>query len=242
MNESDEKHLDAAEYVIGTLTPAERAAFDARLEEGGDESRDVAYWTAIMARVSAFLSPVEPPKTIWPRIERQIGTADEPVRTTNNEVSPVVVELAQARASRTRWRFAAIAATLVAALLGGWMASEQMQADPGLGDRSYVAVVRANADQPALVVQVDPATGVVTVRSLALSAPEGKSLELWHIPEGGKAVSAGLVETAQFSIKDVEASPGDLFAISVEPVGGAPDGVATGPVVYTGTLQEFGTD
>ena len=103
-------------------------------------------------------------------------------------------------------------------------------------------MVNANGDQPSLVVSVNAETGEVTVRSVGVQRPDGKSLELWYVPEGQKAVSVGLVGEGGIDLKDIKAKDGDLLAISLEPSGGSPTGTATGPVIYTGKLIENDTD
>ncbi|MEP4293917.1 MAG: anti-sigma factor, partial [Rhizobiaceae bacterium] len=92
----------------------------------------------------------------------------------------------------------------------------------------------------SLVVSIDGATGDVTVRSIGVQRPDGKSLEVWYVPDAelAKAVSVGLVGEGDIDLKDIRAKDGDLLAISVEPPGGSPTGSATGDIIYTGTLIE----
>ncbi|MFD0916123.1 anti-sigma factor domain-containing protein [Pseudahrensia aquimaris] len=296
-----EEQLDAAEYVIGTLSAAERAAFEAVVESDPTAQADVSFWQKMFGDLSSTVSPVIPGDDVWAKIEsalpdndqRQggLGLADAVQRTnvtqlatgaalgasqagvstrTDRETpSSAVAEAAKPRAandnagaverSRSRWRFGAIAASLAAlglgfllvnddarsrvdtALKGGAPAQEQVAGGetPAMqSGKEYIAVVNANADQPALIVKVNAETGAVLVRSLGVERPDGKSLELWYVPEGQKAVSVGLVGEGAIDLGDLSAKSGDLLAISVEPQGGAPEGVATGPVIYTGKLIE----
>ncbi|MEM1317018.1 MAG: anti-sigma factor, partial [Pseudomonadota bacterium] len=167
------------------------------------------------------------------------------------------------RRSRNRWRVGTLAAALAAALFGAIV----VQDTPGgitnigpkiagvftggddpytpapLGGRQFVAVVNAEGGaSPSLVVSVDGATREVKVRSLGITRPEGKSLEVWYVPEGEKAISVGLLGEGKIDLKELDAKGGDLFAISLEPPGGSPTGTATGPVIYSGKLVEEPTE
>lgn len=251
---AQERKLDAAEYVIGTLSPVERTAFEASIESDTSTKDDVQFWERVFGSLNASVSPEAPAPDVWDRIEEALPDieggellmtkADQPTAKTAVAANDNV--LAGVLKSRRRWRFGAIAATLAAIGLGTYIytndlaspgAPEQQQAQV-LDGKGYVAVVNANGDQPSLIINIDGETGLVTVRSTGVSRPEGKSLELWYVPEGEKAISVGLVGESGIDLKDLTAKSGDLLAISLEPQGGSPTGTATGPVIYTGKLVE----
>ena len=67
------------------------------------------------------------------------------------------------------------------------------------------------------------------------------SWEMWILPEaGGKPISLGLITTHETQVMKIpaalaaklDAAPG--LAMSVEPAGGSPTGIPTGPVLYVG--------
>ena len=78
-----------------------------------------------------------------------------------------------------RWRAAAIAASLVAALLAiGFVARrDERRSLP----REYVAILQKDAASPAFEVTVNLDKQELTVRPVAAQAPPGKSYELWII-------------------------------------------------------------
>jgi anti-sigma-K factor RskA len=85
--------------------------------------------------------------------------------------------------------------------------------------------------------------GRLTVRAFpAAQPPPGKSYELWMIPSAGNPVSLGLLPaegTAEIRLPQglgdrVLAAAG--LAVSLEPAGGSPTGLPTGPVPYQATL------
>jgi anti-sigma-K factor RskA len=249
MARSKEPQIDAAEYVIGTMTAVERRAFEASMESNEDARADVAYWERAFGSLNASISPVAAPKDVWSRIEAALPTAASSVVLPGSAAANAAAndnQLDALKRSRGRWRMGAIAATVAAFGLGAFLMNsgviqgqtgDQFAAgvDPS---KQYIAVVNANGDQPSLVINIDAKTGEVSVRSVGVDRPEGKSLELWYVPEGEKAISVGLVGEGGIDLKDITAQNGDLLAISLEPQGGSPTGTATGPVIYTGKLIE----
>ena len=252
-NEPQDVQMDAAEYVIGTLSPEESAAFAARLETDTDALQAVVFWERALGTLSATISPVAVPESVWARIVGGLSAAD-PAPTA--DVAPTAVPVAndnveaKLRRSRGRWRTATALAAALAVALGLLALNdavrqealpvvdrlagiERSQPDAG---QQFVAIVNATGDQPSLIVTVDAATKAVSVRSLGMERPTGKSLELWYVPEGEKAVSVGLVGEGEIDLGPLPARGGDLLAISLEPSGGSPTGTATGPVIYKGTL------
>ena len=261
-----ERQLDAAEYVIGTLSTVERAAFEISVDSDKETKSDVAFWEKAFGSLSATIAPEKPPEELWAKIESAINsetgietgneTSISAIPDQTQNVNPPVPNVAandnsmeRLKKSVGRWRFGAIAASLAALLLGGYVANQQYGFAPSLQQKTtpvaglekgkeYIAVVNANGDQPSLVINIDAKSGAVTVRSVGVERPQGKSLELWYVPEGQKAVSVGLVGEGGIDLKDIPANKGDLLAISLEPQGGSPTGTATGPIIYTGKLIE----
>ncbi|NKB53235.1 MAG: hypothetical protein GKR97_13595 [Rhizobiaceae bacterium] len=259
-----ERKLDAAEYVIGTLSAVERTAFEASIETDATTRDDVQFWERTFGSLNASVSPEAPPDGLWKRIDTalpaQAGEASAGSPDDGSSDKPSTVAIAandnvtnRLRRSVRRWRLGAVAATIAAIGLGAYIVnspinpfappssqspSEQMAQGDGLSGKQYIAVVNASGDQPSLVINIDAKTGNVTVRSVGVERPDGKSLELWYVPNGQTAVSVGLVGEGAIDLKDIQAKDGDLLAISVEPPGGSPEAQATGPVIYTGKLVE----
>lgn len=255
-----ERQLDAAEYVIGTMTSAERLAFEASIESDAETREDVAFWERAFGALNATVPPQIPSDEVWEAIRRHLDeaaagsaavTQAAPEKASSGRQSTTARPpeaandnlIAKLRRSRSRWRFGAVAAAVAAFALGLWAAGQGFGVPPTDhlaegDDRQYVAVVNATGDQPSLIVTIDADTGKVTVRSLGIERPQGKSLELWYVPQGQSPVSVGLVSEGEIDVSDVDVANGDLLAISLEPEGGSPTGTATGPIVYTGKLVE----
>jgi anti-sigma-K factor RskA len=137
------------------------------------------------------------------------------------------------------WRTATIATAALAAALAA-----VVLLGPGLGlnppAARYVAVLDQADGPPAVIVDVDGATRTVTAYSVAAAAAPERSLELWYIGAGRPAVSMGVLDEVGARIEVAAADLPDFnpigatFAITDEPRGGSPTGVATGPIMFVG--------
>ena len=233
---------DAGEYVLGTLDAMERSAFE-RAADTDPEARDLAtFWRERLGPLDDVAAPVAPSPDVWTAIEAALPEM-QPVVANDNEVASL-------KRSRGFWRGAAMIAALLLVGAGFVVSNPELRGEAerrlglpgsapvvaGLENESYLAVVNAGGKLPAMIVRVDGATGRVAVRPLAVPKPEGRSLEVWHIANGSSdAVSLGTLDEGT-TIRDVKAGVGDTFALTEEPAGGSPTGVATGPILYSGQL------
>jgi anti-sigma-K factor RskA len=204
--------LDAAERALGILP---------RDGEGLDGARRRREWEMRLAPLAGLVAPVPPPEGLLPRILGRIGEDDK------------AGALALERKRAARWRGAALAMGLAAAAAIAVAIVLPREAGPG---PELVSIATGDAGAPALVVSLDPETGAAIVRPVALEQPADGDYELWHIPVGGAPVSLGLVDPASAMQVALNAAPGDLVAVSLEPAGGSPTGQPTGPVLYSGSF------
>jgi anti-sigma-K factor RskA len=105
----------------------------------------------------------------------------------------------------------------------------------------YVAVLQRDAASPAFLLTFDLDNRVMTVRTVGAEQQHGKSYELWIIAtKDPKPRSLGVIGTEEFSVRrqlaryDALTINSATYAVSIEPVGGSPTGLPTGPVVYNG--------
>jgi anti-sigma-K factor RskA len=104
--------------------------------------------------------------------------------------------------------------------------------------------VFANAEsQPLWLVRADVETGELSVRAINAKAPQpNQSYELWVLPATGNPQSLGLLPVATTKAAKVSHAVASLLAnakglaVSVEPAGGSPTGLPTGPVVNVTAL------
>ncbi|MEM9331150.1 MAG: anti-sigma factor [Pseudomonadota bacterium] len=114
--------------------------------------------------------------------------------------------------------------------------------------RPLVASLTQSGDAPAFVAQYDPIRRALLIRT-EINDTDEKVPEVWLIPAQGErkgdVLSLGVMNEAapdQLPISDDFVSligEGGTLAITMEPPGGAPNGVATGPVIALGQLQAF---
>jgi anti-sigma-K factor RskA len=114
--------------------------------------------------------------------------------------------------------------------------------------RPLVASLTQSGDAPAFVAQYDPLKKSLLIRT-AVEDSDEKVPEIWLIPaqgdKKGEVLSLGVMnENAPDEVKITDEfisliGEGGTLAITMEPPGGSPTGVATGPVIALGKLQSF---
>ena len=212
----------AREYVLGLLPARSRARFARVLSFSLVARRAVTAWERRFAPLAAAVRPVEPPESAWTGIETALGLRAAP----------------RARAAGI-WPALAAALAIVAVLFAGLYFSQQ----PSVERPAYVSVVTDAASGPVWLLQAFTEARALRVSTVnPRPAPAGSSYELWMLPDGGNPVSLGLLPemgAAQLGLN--AAQLGVLtrtmtLAVSVEPAGGSPTGLPTGPVILTAPL------
>ncbi|GJD43510.1 hypothetical protein AFCDBAGC_1362 [Methylobacterium cerastii] len=235
-----ERDQRAAEYVLGTLSFDERAAFELERAVDPATARAVTAWEERLGPLALAVPDETPPDHVWPGIAGALARAAAPGAAAASPAHPPtpanddrVIRLgAQVR----RWRLAAGGTGLLAAGLALFVAVGGRRDEPAPGTR-YLAVVQSGGALPALVLRIDTKAGTAEVRPVGAETPSGKSLELWYIGAGASPKAIGLVGPAATRIAlPAETAASGLIAVTVEPPGGSPNGTPTGPVVYSGTL------
>jgi len=216
---TDPHDMTAAEYVLGTLDPDERRAFERVLVEDPAAVAAMLSWQQWLAVLDAGAPEIMPSAELWHRID----AATRPQAANDNRVA-------------RGWRGAAVAAALLATVSSG-LAYLGWQR-PGPARMDAVAALTPEGATPALLVGWHGDSRRYEVRPLDLPADAGHSRQLWLIVDGAGPRSMGLVENASRWIDGSALRPGQAatIAVSVEPVGGSPTGAPTGPVIYSGKL------
>ncbi len=218
--------LIAAEYVLGTLDAAEAADAAARVQSEAGFAEEVRFWERRLYPLTELVPPVAAPEALLPRIEASIGG----VRAQGTSAVPAqAVRPANDNALRF-WRAAAIAGFAVAASLAAVLVLRPAPVP-------LVAVLSPTGVTQAVLVAVSGPDGRVLVRpSGMLQVAAGRDLQLWSLPEGAsKPASLGVLPVGGTAVQG--ATLGGKLLVSLEPKGGSPTGLPTGPVVYGGTLQ-----
>ncbi len=233
----DDRDALAAEYVLGLLGGAETADVERRMASDAAFAQAVAAWRARLADLDMTAAPQQADEALWSRIASGLALPS---------VAPAVTRAAPAARpgplswlwdSLAFWRGLSAAAVAAAALFVMLVGLR-----PAVEDQpAFVAVLTTDAGRPGAVMHAY-ADGRVTLIPLEMAPiPQGRSLQLWSISTATPApVAIGLmdqVRTIRLDLRNL--SPDQIrqrFAISVEPVGGSPTGLPTGPVVMQGAM------
>jgi len=238
-----DKELDeiAGEYVLGTLDGTERSDAQRRIQNDPEFAERVREWEQRLSHVSDQNSEIAPPSGLWQKISNELASlknsdAPQPV-----DASQVIAEVFQLEKSRNRWRSAAIGAMALAASFIGLQAAGiylpflPKQAPEG----RFVAVLNPSGSNPGFLIRVDVATRRLDIERIAEEAPRGKDYELWIIEPDEKPKSLNVVGRDKLQKVNYQSkAEGEAltFAVTLEPEGGSPTGVATGPIVFSGKL------
>lgn len=235
MNLRDPQRADAlaGEYVLGTLRGRARARFErlVRTERGLADA--VRGWEERLLPLAESLPPVTPPASVWTVILARIqGSGTKATRTSR-------------LAGMEWWRGLALSSLAVAIALAVVLLAPGPEQPQG----SLVVVLAGQDAKPVLIATTDRNSRYLTVAAIApIALPGDRALELWLLPEHGNPRSLGLVSAlAPAGIAHV-ALPGKAgealhnipaLAVSLEPKGGSPTGLPTGPVLYSGPVRQL---
>lgn len=239
----DEIDRLAAEYALGTLAGDQRKSFE-RLLENSDLARTLLQqWEHRLADLADQVTPLSPPEALWQRIETAISKtpAAEQPRFDGAAV------IAQLRRSLQIWRFAAGGAALAAVGLALFL----LAGAPGLPGRdgtTLIAVLQSDQPTPAWFVEARLDAAEVQIRPLqGLMVETDRDLELWAIIGPDRTpLSLGILAREKPTNIAITTDlsevlrDGITLAVSLEPMGGSPSGLPTGPVIFTGSLQNPG--
>jgi anti-sigma-K factor RskA len=215
----------AAQFVLGTLRHGARARFERLCVElpAGQAARQ--RWEDRLLPLALSIAPLAPSSDCWPKIARRIAPED---------VAP--------RAQRMRplwWQGALAASLLVGALI---TARFTIWNEPTWQPMAVLA--QAN-QAPLWRVERSADTKLIHIRTLGpVTLPESKSYELWILPPGvGHPVSLGLLPRSGVLGRSLTQAQRSLLlaankvAVSIEPAGGSPTGLPTGPVVIVAVIS-----
>ncbi|MGP9831943.1 anti-sigma factor [Marinobacter sp. NSM] len=221
----------AAEYVLGSLTGRARQRFERWMMQSMQVRQEVWFWEERLGQLTRAVPSVNPAPSVWAEIEQRLW--------------PTVENATQARPSTgwfwPSWSLLASAAVVVLAVI--------LVAPPQQGPVRDVqltgAVVQSDVSDPLWLVS-ESGNDRLRLRSVAAVDPgQGKDYELWVVPGEGSPVSLGVMAvggiyevTLTEEARRLLASSRTL-AISLEPSGGSPTGVPTGPVLHISRLYEM---
>jgi anti-sigma-K factor RskA len=213
----------ASGYVTGALGTRARRRFERLCDAHPEALRARHRWEDRLLPLALRLQPVQPAAASWTKIHARLAAPQQ--------------------ASRSRWWSAALAAgVVVAALLVGrftiWSAPDW---------QGMAALAEANA-APLWQLQRTPDSARISIRTVGnVVLATDRNYELWILPDGGRnPVSLGLLPRTGTLERTLTAAQRALLAdaaqlaVSVEPAGGSPTGLPTGPVVIVASIVRTG--
>ncbi len=234
----------AAAYVAGTLRGAARRRFSALLPAHPALRDAVGAWQSRLMPMTAVVTPVVPPARVWQKIERRLWPAS---------AAPASVSVstpALPTGWRGWWQGLALWRGVSALATGAALSLAVLLSVPPPVSAPVVIVLQATGAGAVggpghFVASVSGDGRALVTRPLAPVAMAGdRVLELWSVPPQGNPRSLGLISASGVTVLAPGRLPPtllsggtDALAVSVEPPGGSPTGVPTGPVVFAGKLQ-----
>lgn len=214
----------AGEYALGLLEGAERAAFEARLNEDALLRAEVVRWQEHFAALGMDVEEVTPPATVLASLKRELWSENR---------------LPWHRRIRI-WEYAL--GGITAALLA--FAVYNFGGLGGPQERNVLQASIENADSGLQVaLALDVTADLLRIEQTGPAPQAGRAYELWAIADGAAPVSLGVLPAARVTaLRLVEEQKqllrvGVTLALSDEPAGGSPTGAPTGAVLGAGAVQ-----
>jgi anti-sigma-K factor RskA len=217
----------AAEFVLGVLSAEDRAVATRRVETEPAFARLVERWEGHFAPMAAAYESVEPPASVKAALDQRLFPEVQSTRP--NLWSNLAF-----------WRGLA-AAALVA--LAAFAALPYLNAPVPAPEAQLVASLAADGSDVHYLAVYNPANGEVGLSHVSGDRASGKDFELWMIEPNKPPVSMGIIPVGSSVHIEVDAAArlklaqGAVLAVSLEPMGGSPTGLPTGPVVAAGDLK-----
>lgn len=232
------RDMTAAELALGLLEGDARDAALRRLVTEPAFAAEVERWRDWLSALFAHWPAVEAPAAVAVRIETSLDGRGASVPRAAND--------------NARWRTLAIAMSLAACLLLAVTTVLMLRPAPGpvrvpvrvpvSAAPPLIAAIAPTGKGAPIAAAYDPTRGVVRVAG-SIAVPDGRSAEVWAIRGSDAPRSLGVMPLTAKAEMIVPAAlrpimaADTVLAISVEPVGGSPTGLPTGPVVASGKLS-----
>jgi anti-sigma-K factor RskA len=214
--------LIIGEYVIGTLRGGARRRFERLMSQEQWLNARVSALTQQFSPNFSNLKPVQPSSAVWKNIQSSLNIQAPPSQTwwqklmCNVQFEPKTVGLSVA--------FSVVLALSVSIYFIGVLQT------PPTG-------LTAQIEQSQIHLDIRTKTGSLVLKgTLGVLAKVDQSYELWLVsPERKTPQSMGLLKQVNLSGEEVNKlqamlKNGAKLAVSIEPIGGSPSGLPTGPV------------
>lgn len=237
LNEAGVEAL-AAQYVLGVLKGPARRRFEREMMQHWRIRQEVWFWERQLQPLAERGPAITPPPQVWSQLTQRLW--------------PSTACTATPGWRRWLWQSWSISATAATALLATvlWWQSPTAPEQPAskqAAQEQWLAIVQSPQAEPLWVVDADTRATEVRLKSIAAPAVDAqKDFELWLLPRQGAPQSIGILPTGQVEVtlrlsaaQFAALLQNQSLAISIEPKGGSPTGLPTGPVVYQTKLLKI---
>ncbi|MBP1851333.1 anti-sigma factor [Rhizobium halophytocola] len=219
----------AGEYVLGVLDLEARQAVERRMRDDRVFRALVSGWEQNLSALDAAYIAETPPARVYNALEARLFA----------ERNAAVAKPGSLWNSLALWRGLAFAGIAAAAVV---LALDHLPL-PSSGSSSLVAQLSGSDSAISLVAHYDGRTGQLLMTPVATAAEGRKVLEVWLILGDDAPRSLGILPQSgegRIVIPDrLRRSMGEgaILAVSLEPDGGSPTGLPTGPVLAVGPVS-----
>lgn len=256
----------AGEYVLGLLSTQERLAAEQRIATDSQFAQAVLQWQELLMPLLEDIMAQTPPAQVWAGVRRTLGF-DTPLHALPpaapvSTYAPVAPWWNSVRF----WRWASAAGLATAAVCVLMLLNLRTQPapvqppatgpvvqtpatppqtanSPATTGIAMTSTLATEDGRPGYVALMDADKHTITVTPLDRTATTGKVPEVWLITPDGKAHSMGTFDDQHAHRAQIPEellpmlSNEAILAVTLEPPGGAPGGVATGTVVAKGGIS-----
>jgi anti-sigma-K factor RskA len=229
MSDSRERLPDgerAGLYVLGVLDAAEMVEVRRAAMQDDRLADDIAAWEARLVPLAALAGEETPPPELWDVLMARLE---------DSQVVPIRPR--PAPRALAYWRAAAIGAMAVAASLAGVVVWKSVQPRPRLA-----MIMPMQQTLGGWLIELEPGGGLRAIAQGSVRHAADRDFELWALAENAaKPVPLGLLPAGSASAElPAGALPKTKFKllVSLEPKGGSPTSLPTGPVMFAGDVIE----
>jgi anti-sigma-K factor RskA len=232
----------AAEYVLGSLDPAARREVDTRRKADPALDEAIGAWEERLAPLNDLQPGIAPPPHVFLAVEKRLRSRRQ--RQVQMRMPPRPGRWLTLSAGAC-----ALAACLAIVAIAVWPSSNSSASPAKLVAELQRSATRPEGIEPTVplgfVVYFDLRASTMIVSPLAVPPGSKREYQLWLIPRAAAPpISLGVISLTEPTTSPWLATypPYDLvhatLAVSLEPTGGAPRGVPTGPTMFVGTLVQ----
>jgi anti-sigma-K factor RskA len=225
-------------FVLGALSAEEMRAVRTEAGRNAALAAEIAAWERRLAPLARLLPQQAPPATLWPQLEARLSRIGVGTAASSESYQPAPMRRrsrnSQPRRALIYWRMAAAGAMALAASLAFVLVT---RAPPRPGQ--FAMVLPHRPGEGGWLVQVSGRGEIHVQANGALSRPLDKDYELWALAEGSsQPLPLGLIPVTASTVIKANRLPTKKYQllVSLEPKGGSPTGLPTGPVMYAGDV------